>query len=140
MTSVERFASQVPTNALYTNIKAVQSSIFDATGLAVAPWVVNYTNQLSTIGLVLLRDMGKTVYVPDPTVPASVGSQSTILRKVQLVQGYYGTGGAASGTAGNTATTEFQTGYIKLGGQTYGGGGDAVSTGAVAAPGFVRAN
>ena len=140
MTSVERAPRQVPTNALYTNIRAVQSSIFDATGLAVAPWVVNYTNSLSTIGLVLLRDMGKTVYVPDPTVPTSVGSQSTILRKVQLVQGYYGTGGAAAGTAGFTATTEYLTGYIKLGAQTDGGGGDPVSTGTVAAPGFVRAN
>jgi hypothetical protein len=138
MTSVERAPRQVPVNALYTNIKAVQSTVYDVTGLAVAPWVVNYGG-LSTVGAVLLRDMGKTVYVPDPTVPTSVGSQSTILRKVQLVAGYYGTGGNPSGTGGATASTEYLTGYIKLGAQTYGGGGDPLA-GNAAAPGFVRAN
>ena len=135
MTSLQRDPRQIPVNALYTNIRAVQSSIFDATGLLIAPWVVNY-GSLSTVGQVLVRDMGKTVYVPDPTVPTSVGSQSTILRKVQLVQGYYGTGGAAAGTQNFTATTEYLTGYIKLGGQTYGGGGDPSNV----SGGFVRAN
>jgi len=138
MTSVERAPRQVPVNALYTNIKAVQSTVFDVTGLALAPWVVNYGG-LSTVGGVLLRDMGKTVYVPDPTVPTAVGSQSTILRKVQLVAGYYGTAGGPSGTGGATASTEYLTGYIKLGAQTYGGGGDP-ALGNATAPGFVRAN
>ena len=138
MSSVERAPRQIPVNALYTNIVAVQSSIFDASGLGRAGWVTNI-GALSTAGATLFRDMGKTVYVPDPTVPTSVGSQSTILRKVQLVTGYYGTG--ANGTA-NVAgapgtATEYYTGYIKLGGQTYGGGGDP-ATGTV--NGFVRAN
>ncbi len=142
MTSLQRDPRQIPVNALYTNIRAVQSSIFDVTGLGLAPWVVNY-GALSTVGQVLVRDMGKTVYVPDPTVPASVGSQSTILRKVQLVTGYYGTGGAAAGGANATATTEFLTGYIKLGAQTYGGGGDGAAGGSSVgntSGGFVRAN
>jgi hypothetical protein len=136
MSSVERAPRQIPVNALYTNIVAVQSSIFDASGLLRAGWVSNI-GSLSTAGAALFRDMGKTVYVPDPTVPTSVGSQSTILRKVQLVTGYYGTG--ANGTAGVSGapgtTTEYYTGYIKLGAQTYGGGGDPVGSG-----GFVRAN
>jgi hypothetical protein len=133
MTSVERYASQVPVNALYTNIVASQSSIFAADGLTKSTWVVN-VGALSTAGAALFRDMGKTVYVPDPTVPAAVGSQSTILRKVQLVTGYYGTG-AANGGAAPGAAGEYFTGYIKLGAQTYGGGGDPVGSG-----GFVRAN
>jgi hypothetical protein len=138
MSSVGRFPSQVPVNALYTNIVAVQSSIFDASGLGKAAWVSN-VGALSTAGATLFRDMGKTVYVPDPTVPTSVGSQSTILRKVQLVTGYYGTG--ANGVAGAGGAPggvgEYYTGYIKLGGQTYGGGGDpAMGT----VNGFVRAN
>jgi hypothetical protein len=140
MSSVERAPRQVPVNALYTNIIGVQSSIFLADGLTRAPWVngqAAVTGSLSTIGGALFRDMGKTVYVPDPTVPTSVGSQSTILRKVQLVRGYYGTGGD-SGT-----TSEYFTGYIKLGGQTYGGGGDpapAPGAGTLGGYGFVRAN
>lgn len=142
MSSVERAPRQVPVNALYTNIVAAQSSVFDASGLAKAGWV-SAVGALSTPGATLFRDMGKTVYVPDPTVPASVGSQSTILRKVQLVTGYYGTG--AVGTAGVAgapgSTTEYYTGYIKLGGQTYGGGGDpANASGLSGAGGFVRAN
>lgn len=145
MSSVERAPRQVPVNALYTNITAVQSSIFAADGLTRSGWVSGFGN-LSTAGAALFRDMGKTVYVPDPTVPTSVGSQSTILRKVQLVTGYFGTGAGAAGTAGAAgAAGEYYTGYIKLGGQTYGGGGDpaggAAPSGGSGAPyGFVRAN
>ena len=140
MTSLLRNPAQVPVNALYTNIIPVNSSIFDASGLARAGWVTSQTYILSTAGAALFRDMGKTVYVPDPTVPTSVGSQSTILRKVQLVTGYYGTG-AAAGQAGAGNSGEYFTGYIKLGGQTYGGGGDPNGTAAGANPiGFVRAN
>lgn len=141
MSSVESFPRQIPVNALYTNIAPVQSSIFLSDGLTRAGWVVNFNN-LSTAGSALFRDLGNTVYVPNPTVPTTVGSQSTILRKVQLVTGYYGTGQAA-GTGGTTpgsagSTTEYYTGYIKLGAQTYGGGGDPAA--AAAAFGFVRAN
>ena len=128
MTSVRSSAAQIPANKLYINVAGIQSSIFDATGTKVA-WV-NSFGALSTAGAVVLRDMGKNVYLPDPTVnnPA-VGSQSTILRKIQLVPsgtaGYYGTGAPAgvaptAGTPGST--TEYYTGYIALGGQTYGGG------------------
>jgi hypothetical protein len=105
---------------MYINIGAIQSSIVDA-NLSTVTWVTvpSVLGQLSTSGKALLRDMGKTVYLPDPTVGAAgVGSQSTVLRKVQLVPsgtaGYYGTGANSS--------TEFYTGYIQLGGQTYGGG------------------
>jgi hypothetical protein len=122
MSSTREF-SQVPANKLYINIGAIQSSIVDA-NLSTVNWVMvpSVLGQLSTSGKALLRDMGKTVYLPDPTVGggAGVGSQSTVLRKVQLVPsgaaGYYGTGTTA------TANPEFFTGYIQLGGQTYGGG------------------
>ncbi len=136
MSSVERAPRQVPVNALYTNIVAAQSSVYDASGLGRAGWV-SAVGALSTPGAALFRDMGKTVYVPSPTVPTSAGSQSTILRKVQLVTGFYGTGApATNGIAGAPgSTTEYYTGYIKLGAQTYGGGGDPVGSG-----GFVRAN
>ncbi len=137
MTSVERFASQVPTNALYVNIAAAGSTIFSVTG---GP--VNWTGALAggtglPAGSVLVRDMGKSVYLPDPTIPATVGSQSTIMRKVQVVRGYYGTDAVAGATAPGGAQ-EYFTGYIKLGAQTYGGGGDPVP--AAAAFTWARAN
>jgi hypothetical protein len=69
--------------------------------------------------------MGQTVYLPDPTVPSSANSQSSILRKVQYVPtgaaGVYGTGGAGN-TSGAAGVPEFYTGYIRLAAQTYGGG------------------
>lgn len=124
-----RGLSQVPTNALYVASAAHPSSIKDATGAASPSWV---TAALCAAGAVY-RDMGKTVYLPAPTTPSAVGAQSTILRKVQLVPagaaGLNGTGGAA-GAAGS----EFFTGYIPIGGQTYGGG---VGGGT---PYFARAN
>jgi hypothetical protein len=141
MTSVVGAKKQIPTNALYTNIVDVRSTIFTAAGVAVT-WTgaVPFPASLSTIGGALFRDMGKTVYLPDPTVPATVGSQSTIMRKVQLVTGYYGTGAAAAGTAAAGGAGEYFTGYIKLGAQTYGGGGDPASAATGSAIGFVRAN
>ena len=147
MTSLQRDPRQVPVNALYTNITDCRSTIFTATG-GVVTWTGQaahlYNNNLSSVGGALFRDMGKTVYLPDPTVPASVGSQSTIMRKVQLVTGYYGTGApATNGISGSPgSTTEYYTGYIKLGGQTYGGGGDPANPN-LSQPfgaGFVRAN
>jgi hypothetical protein len=138
MTAVERFPRQIPVNALYVNIAPAQSSIFTADGLTRAAWVTQF-DSLSTTGSVLFRNMGKAIYVPDPTVPASVGSQSTILQKVQVVTGYYGTGANSAGLAGAAGTTtEYYTGYIKIGAQTYGGGGDpAAAAGAFC---FARAN
>lgn len=120
--------SQVPSNKLYINIASVASTIVD-TNLTTCAWVTGKT-ALANAGQAVFRDLGKTVYLPDPTNgSASIGAQSTILRKVQWVPsgvaGSYGTGGA-SGTVG----TEFYTGYIQLGGQTY-GGGNGVATAVV---------
>jgi len=142
MTSIDRAPRQLPVNALYTNIVDVRSSIFTSAGVPVT-WtgLVPVTGSLSSIGCALFRDMGKTVYLPDPTVGSSVGSQSTIMRKVQLVTGYYGTGAASAGQGAAGGSGEYFTGYIKLGGQTYGGGGDPAAASSLPFPyGFVRAN
>jgi hypothetical protein len=123
MSSVLAQKSQVPANKLFINIAAVQSSIVD-TNLSSVSWVAS-AGALSTPGAAVFRDMGKTVYLPDPTTASSANGQSTILRKVQYIpsgaNGVYGTGGSsnASGAAG---VPEYFTGYIQLGGQTYGGG------------------
>jgi hypothetical protein len=124
MTSVNATYAQIPANKLYINIVNIMSTIVDSNNVAV-PWVVApAAGPLSTAGAAVLRDMGRYVYRPDPNVPTSVGSQSSILRKVQLVtqgtNGYYGTGN--SGVAVPGSGTDFFTGYIRLGGQTYGGG------------------
>lgn len=132
MSSAERAPRQIaPPNALYVALVSSGSLIFDNTGSNTPSWA-----QVSTLVApgALFRDMGRTLYVPAPTTPSVVGAQSTILKKVQLIPagaaGYYGTGGSS-----NTANgTEFFTGYIAVGGQTFGGG-----TGATAV-GFVRAN
>lgn len=124
MTSIERSLAQIPANKLYINVGPIQSTIYDGVGVAasnVAPWVTQ-VGALSTAGAVVLRDMGKYVYLPGST--SGGASQSTILRKVQLVpegsQGYYGTGAGTGALPGSA--TEYYTGYIVLGGQTYGGG------------------
>jgi hypothetical protein len=126
--SIARDFSQVPANKLYINIASVASTIVD-NNLSTCAWVTGRLTSASA-GTYVFRDLGKTVYLPDPTVGnASIGAQSTILRKVQWVpsgtQGSYGTGGAAG-----TPPTEFFTGYIQLGGQTY-GGGNGVATAVV---------
>ena len=122
MTSVSGGFNQVPPNALYINLVGVQSSIVDSNNVVV-PWVVSF-NGLSTAGTSLFRDMGRQVIRPDPTIPTAVGGQSSIYRKVQLVttgtNGYYGTGDNALAVPGSA--TDFYTGYIKLGGFTFGGG------------------
>jgi len=134
MTSVSGGFNQVPANSLYINLVAVQSSIVDSNNNPV-PWVVAY-GALSTAGTVLFRDMGRTNVLPNPTTPTSVGGQSTLLRRVQLVTvgsagGYYGTGN--SSIAGAGTNTDFYTGYIRLGGFTFGGGSGIPS-------GFARLN
>jgi hypothetical protein len=126
MSSLERVRKQVPTNALYTNLTAAPSSIVAADGTTVVPWLVG---RPATAGALLLRDMGKTIYLPEGNT--AVGMQSTILRKVQLVSGYYGTGTDAASIG---SATEYYTGYIRLGAQTYGGGAPESPTA------FVRAN
>lgn len=129
MSSVGRNTGQVQANKLYINIASMINGIYDASG-NVLDWcngsAETCTNDLSTPGVVLLRDMGKNIYLPNPSAPTSVGSQSTILRKVQLipsgVAGYYGTGAASVGSASVGSSGEYYTGYIPLGGITYGGG------------------
>lgn len=122
MPSVGTAFNQVPPNSLYINLVGVQSSIVDSNNIPVA-WVVGFGG-LSTAGASLFRDMGVNLIRPDPTIPTSVGGQSTLLRKVQLVTqttaGYYGTGDNA--LAGPGAATDFYSGYIRLGGFTFGGG------------------
>ena len=111
------------TTAMYINVASVYNKIYDSNG-AVANWANpgsgDFSNALSVAGASVFRDMGKTIYLPSNS---TLSSQSTILRKVQLVpagaNGTYGTGG-------NT-TNEFYTGYIRIGGQSY-GGGDGVPT------------
>ena len=129
MSSVGRNASQIPANKLYINIASMINGIYDASGN-----VLNWCNgsvetcivDLSTTGVVLLRDMGRTIYLPNPSSPSATGSQSTILRKVQLIPsglaGQFGTGAAPNGSASVGSSGEYYTGYIPLGGLTYGGG------------------
>ena len=124
MTSINATYAQIPANKLYINVLNIMSSIVDSNNNPV-PWVVApAAGPLSTAGAAVLRDMGRYIYRPDPTIPTSVGSQSSILRKVQLVtqgtNGYYGTGNIGVAVAGSA--TDFYTGYIRLGAQTYGGG------------------
>ena len=125
MSSVLASRAQLPINKLFINVGDIRSSIFDATGTAVT-WTGVAPSAFQTAGTAVLRDMGKTVYLPDPTVPSSANGQSTSLRKVQYVptgaNGVYGTGAAASGQAAPGGAGEYYTGYIRLGAQTYGGG------------------
>jgi hypothetical protein len=129
MSSVQHATASVPANKLYINITGIQSSIVD-TNLSSVAWVVGQTG-LQSAGGAVLRDMGKTVYLPDPTSLSSANGQSTILRKVQYVptgaNGVYGTGGSANANAA-AGVPEYYTGYIRLGGQTF-GGGDGTPTG-----------
>ncbi len=129
MSSVGRSASLIPANKLYINISSMINGFYDANG-NVLDWcngsITTGTIDLSTTGVVLLRDMGKTIYLPNPSAPSAVGSQSTILRKVQLIPsglaGHFGTGAAPNGSASVGSSGEYYTGYIPLGGLTYGGG------------------
>ena len=128
MTSLQSAYSQIPSNKLYVNVGSIVSSITDS-NLSTVAWGVplRILGLLSTPGAAILRDMGKTIYLPSPTaVPVgAVAGISTVLRKVQLVPtngvstlGSYGTGGSyAVG-----GVPDYYTGYIQLGGLTYGGG------------------
>ena len=126
MTSVNATYAQIPANKLYVNIASVISTIVDSNNNPV-PWAASPTASgvLQAAGAALFRDMGRTVYLPNPTVATSVGSQSTILRRVQFVTpstaGAYGTGDSILSVSGSD--TDYYCGYIRLGGQTYGGGG-----------------
>jgi len=138
MTSQVRQWAQIPANSLYINITSVTSTIVDSNNNLV-PWLVagnattNYAllGLASTPGALVLRDMGKNHRRPNANAPTSVGSQSTIYRRVQVVTsggvgGYYGTGDNAASGAGTG--TDYYCGYISLGAQTY-AGGNGVPTG-----------
>ena len=138
MTSVVGQYNQIPANKLYINVVNVVSTIVDSNNNPV-PWAVvpAVTYALSTPGAAVFRDMGRDHFRPNCTIPTAVGSQSSIFRKVQLITngattttggpggsglvgGYYGTGNNGTCVAGSG--TDFFTGYIRLGGQTYAGG------------------
>jgi hypothetical protein len=130
MTSLQTSYTQIPSNKMYVNLGSIVSSITDS-NLSSVSWVagVSTTYLLSTPGAAILRDMGKTFYLPAPsrTGVSAAGGISTVLRKVQLVPsgtlGSYGTGGAGTNTSGSGGgIPDFYTGYIQLGGLTYGGG------------------
>ncbi len=115
MSSELRAPSQVPTNKLYINAGDLRSTIYDANSSTLSGtsgWVSTFAGALSTSFSAVFRDMGKTVYIPAGSVGASV---SSVLRKVQLVTNS-GVGTGDDGTGG------YYTGYIQLGGVTYGGG------------------
>ena len=132
MSSAYRGQAQMAPNQLYINITSLTSTIVDSNNNLV-PWLqagvtgANYSllGIASTPGSLVLRDMGRTIYRPDPNVPTAVGSQSTILRRVQVVTtggvgGYNGTGDGLPAGAGTN--TDYYCGYISLGAQTYAGG------------------
>jgi hypothetical protein len=127
MTSVTSGFKTIPANKLWTNLAGIQSSIVDSNNNPVAWAAAPAAYCLQTAGQAVLRDMGKDVYLPYNVIPTSVGGQSTILRGVQLVVssigGYYGTGNNGACVAGSD--TDYFNGYIRLGGQTYAGGGGA---------------
>lgn len=112
----------MPANKLYVNIGTLVSSITDA-NLSTVTWQgATVGNSLSVLGLLstpgsaVLRDMGKTVYLPANSTSAVT---STMLRKVQLL--VPGVPAGIDGTGAGTST-DYLTGYIQIGGMTYGGG------------------
>jgi hypothetical protein len=123
MSSAVRSVSQVPANKLYINIADVRSTIYSAVtvdGATKAAWVndEDVNTDLGAAGQAVFRDMGKTVYLPSLYAGSSLGTQSTILRKVQMVRpGDDGDNGTAQ-----SSDSTYYTGYIALGGQSYGGG------------------
>jgi hypothetical protein len=126
MSSESRAPSQIPTNKLYVNIASVVGAVTDS-NLSTVSWAgatvagLTVAGLLSTPGSAILRDMGKTVYLPAGSTAANT---STMLRKVQLL-----VPGVANGVAGPDGTTngasDYLTGYIQIGGMTYGGSSGA---------------
>ena len=143
MTSLQSAYAQIPSNKLYVNIGDARSTITDINlstpSILGAPGVV--ATALTTAGLCILRDMGKTVYLPAPSAvgTSAVGGISTVLRKVQIVPntatigGSYGVGGPIS----VGGVPDAYTGYIQIGALTYGGGNGVGTLGPIR---FVRLN
>lgn len=132
MTSLQSAYSQIPSNKLYVNIASGAAASFTDSNLSTLYSSGDiYTALNGAAGTVILRDMGKTLYLPSPTVVpvGAVAGISTVLRKVQLVPtatlGRFGVGGSNAAATG--PTSDYITGYIQLGALTYGGGnGQAV--------------
>jgi len=130
MTSIGSGYGQVPSNKLYINIAACQSSILTSNGTPPA-WVADadVTTVLQTVGGAIFRDLGTSLYLPSPTnVPVgAVAGISTLFRKVQFIPpapiGAFGVGGAYAGS-----DVDYYTGYIQLGGLQQGGGGNGAPT------------
>lgn len=143
MTSLQTAYSQIPANKLYVNIANANSTITDANQSTIT-FPAGINTLLSNAGQCVLRDMGKTLYLPAPSQVgvSAVGGISTVLRKVQIVPsgalGSYGVGGPI--TVGGVP--DAYTGYIQIGGLTYGGGNGsgAGGNGASLAVKFVRLN
>lgn len=95
------------TNTMYVNTGPVQSSILTANLSTVAWASLESLPYLSTAGAVLLRDMGKTLYIPDPKDPSS--SNNIILKKVQLITDFN------TKTAMYGESADYYTGYIRIG-------------------------
>jgi len=130
MTSVQSAYGQVPSGKLYVNLSNAQAFVYTST-LGVPTWISGQiatstiSTALGTTGGAVFRDLGKTLYVPYPSI-SSVGAVpgiSTVLRQVQLIptgtNGTYGAGGPASGL-----DTDYYTAYIQLPGLQQGGGGN----------------
>jgi len=104
---------------MYINIASVHGQIYNADG-TVAQWAATNLDPISTVfgtpGHAIFRDMGKVVYLP-----SGGNNSSTILRKVQYVPA-----NSENGTGGSPEN-DYYTGYIRIGGMTY-GGGDGVPT------------
>jgi len=141
MTSLQSAYAQIPSNKLYVNFIDARSNICDS-NLSTLFTSGAFATALATPGACILRDMGKTVYLPAPSAvgTSAVGGISTVLRKIQWVPtgvaGSYGTGGAIS--AGGVP--DAYTGYIQIGALTYGGGNGRGAGGVSDTIKFVRLN
>jgi hypothetical protein len=141
MTSLQSAYSQIPSNKLYVNFLDARSNITDS-NLSTLFTTGPFATALQTPGACILRDMGKTIYLPAPSAvgTSAVGGISTVLRKVQLVPsgaaGSYGTGGGIS----VGGVPDAFTGYIQIGALTYGGGNGLGAGGATTTIKFARLN
>ena len=112
MSSVHSYIRQ--TNTLFTNGKAMQSSIYLSDCSTLAAWVTTATpgvqSSLQVVGTGVFRDMGKLVYKPTPD--AGTGAVSSIFRKVQLVP----TGASQTGQGvGTVSDNLYYVGYVSVG-------------------------
>jgi hypothetical protein len=141
MTSLQSAYAQIPSNKLYVNFLDARSNITDS-NLSTQFLTGPVATALQTPGQCILRDMGKTIYLPSPSVSPvnGAGGISTVLRKVQLVPssnaGSYGVGGGGS----SNGVTDYFTGYIQIGALTYGGGNGLGAGGATTTVKFARLN